>query len=432
MHPLIMYAINCLRIRSSVLQTILVVLFLGTGVLFFSTCYIPEAFGAGAPETQIFHEQLLSFFGGAPFPLKVAVTDPAGVTEVRCYFRFDRSAPFVYSEMVSAGNKMFTTKLPVAASTVKDVEYLFLVVNGQKQAILSKTFTLNKKSSWGRTTGVQNLAPERYQLKSDVEGADTVKESFLQPENVDLSLSRQQDRYGLLAGLYTREQIGLEVVEGYFGAFRFDSTKRMMAVKGSIVTRRALALSSSQEKSTVAKGTAGAKQVSEPQIAGSSWAGLFWRSDNYKGTVQPVTATVTQKADGKVSITTSLAGLGHSFEGEIYDGGHLLLYDAFDNEDWSTLDGPVTDLYIKIEDYVIPPYDECYHSAECDRPAECSDPDVFPLPDICNEPLPDSCNDPIPDECVHWPINIIELKRSTNERVPIGALLLLLSPDKGE
>ncbi len=421
MYPLIMFVLNFLRVRSSFLQTILVVLFLGPGVLFFSTCYIPEAFGAGAPETQIFHEQLLSFFGGTPFPLKVAVTDPAGVTEVRCYFRFDRSAPFVYSEMVSAGDHVFTTTLPAPASTVKDVEYLFLVVNGQKQAILSKTFTLNRKSNrQGRTIGAQNLVPERYQLQSDVDGADTVKEFLLQPENVDLSLVRQQDHYGVLAGLYTREQIGFEVVEGYFGAFRFDSTKRMVAVKGSIVTRKALGLSSSQEKSTVAKETAAAKQVSEPQIAGSSWTGSFWRSDNYNGTVTPVTATVTQMADGKISITTSLTGLGHSFEGDIYDGGHLLLHDAYDNEDWSTLDGPVTDLYIKIEDYVIPPSEDCDRPSECTRAEECRDPDLVTLPDSCYVPLPDAC--------VHWPINIIELKRSTNEKVPMGVFLLLLSP----
>jgi hypothetical protein len=316
---------------------------------------------------------------------------------------------------------------------VQKIEYLFLVVNGQKQAILSPTFTLNKNNIKKRnTTDVQNVAAERYLLKAEVDGAGVVNSFFLQPANVQISFVRSQDHYGVLAGLYSREQLGSDIVSGYFGAFRLDSKKGLVAVKGSIVIGRSGELSLPREKNTVVKQTVEGEQVSEPQIAGSSWTGLFWRSDDYENTVQPVTATVTQDTDGKVTVTTSLEGLGHSFEGEIYDGGHLLLYDAYDDEDWSTQDGPVTDLYIKIEDYVIPSTDECKLPDECKRP-ECLDPDVVPLPDICNTPLPDICNVPLPDECVNWPLNIIELKRSTNEKVPSGALYLLLkSSDLGE
>jgi hypothetical protein len=421
-----MFVVSFLRIRNSVLQTILVVLFFGMGLLFLSDCYMPDAYGAGVPETQIFHKQLFAFILGDPLPLNVAVTDPDGVAEVRCYFRFDRSAPFVYSIMASAGEHKFTTKLPAATSTVKDVEYLFLVVNGRKQAILSSTFAVNKMDvQKGYADGAQNSVLERYQLKAEVDGTGTVKNYFLQPANVQISPALSQDRYGVLAGLYSREQLDSDIVSGYFGAFRLDPQNNIVAVKGSIVTRRASALSASQGKSTAVKEAAVGEQVSVPQIAGSSWKGLFWRSNDYENTVKPVTATVTQEANGKVLITTSLTGLGHSFEGEIYNTGHMLVNDTYDDEIWSTLDGPVNDLYIKIEDYVVPPTDYCKRPEECTRPEECLDPTV-PPPEICNAPLPAICYEPLPDECVHWPLNIIELKRSTNERVPIGALLLLL------
>ena len=430
---LIMSAIFPLKMKNLVVLMTLVCIFLAMGMLSLAVVSTPEAWGAGVPVTQIFHQQVISFLEGSSLPLEVDVNDPAGVTGVRCYFRFDSSVPFIYSEMAPGKNNIFTTQLPVAISTVQKIEYLFLVVNGQKQAILSPTFTLNKNNTSKRSaTGVQNVAAEHYQLKSEVDGADTVNNFFLQPANIQISLVPQQNRYGMLAGLYSREQLRSEVVAGYFGAFRLDPRNNIAAVKGSIVIGRSGELSLSREKNTVTKETVDIEQVSVPQITGSSWTGLFWRSNDYANTVQPVTATVTQNADGRVTITTSLTGLGHSFSGEIYDGGHLLLYDAYDDEDWSTQDGPVTDLYIKIEDYVIPSTDECKLPDECKRPDECLDPDIVPSPDICNTPLPDICNAPLPDECVNWPLNIIELKRSTNEKVPIGALYLLKSSDVGE
>ena len=428
-----MSAIFPLKMKNLVVLVTLVCM-LVMGMLSLAVVSIPEAWSAGVPVTQIFHQQVFSFLEATSLPLEVAVSDPAGIKEVRCYFRFDSSVPFVYSEMVSSGNNVFTTRIPATISSVQKIEYVFLVVNGQKQAILSSTFTLNKKNNIKKRNaiGVQNIVAERYLLKAGIDGAGTVNNFFLQSANVQISFVRSQDHYGVLASLYSREQLGSDIVSGYFGAFRLDPQNNIVAVRGSIVTRSALDLSVSQGKNTVIKEAVGGEQVSEPQIAGSSWTGLFWRSNDYENTVQPVTATVTQDTDGKVTVTTSLEGLGHSFEGEIYDGGHLLLYDAYDGEDWSTQDGPVTDLYIKIEDYDIPSTDECKLPDECKRP-ECLDPDIVPSPDICNTPLPDICNAPLPDECVNWPLNIIELKRSTNEKVPSGALYLLLkSSDLGE
>ena len=334
----------------------LVFMFLGLEVLLLSVVYIPEACGTTVPVTEILHEQVFSFLEGSSLPLEVAVKDPAGVTGVRCYFRFDSSLPFIYSEMAGAKNNVFTTQLPVAIAAVQKIEYLFLVVNGQQQVILSPTFTSTKKGDNVQSTAVQNLVPEQYQLKSEVGGAATVKSFFLQPDNVQISLVPQQDHYGVLAGLYSREQIGTEVAAGYFGSFRLDPTKGMLAVKGYIVTRRSSDLSLSLEKSAVAKAPAVAEpasveSVQAPNISGNDWTGYFWRSDYFAGTVVPITATVIQTADGLVSITTSREDVGHYFEGNIDVTGHMLVYDAYDGADWSTFEGPATDVYIKIEDY---------------------------------------------------------------------------------
>ena len=191
------------------------------------------------------------------------------------------------------------------------------------------------------------------------------------------------------AGLYSKEQIGAEVAAGYFGSFRLDPKKVMIAVKGYIVIGRSDSISSLQEESAVARDTVVGESVSAPDISGDGWTGYFWRSDLYafNGTKIPVTATVTQTTDGLVSITTSKEGLGHYFEGNIDVTGQMLVYDAYDNEDWSTHDGPATDVSIEIEDYVVPP----------------------------------SLEHPDP------PLNIIKLTRSPKLKFPLAAIALLLS-----
>ncbi|MCX5871562.1 MAG: hypothetical protein NTY00_13255 [Deltaproteobacteria bacterium] len=385
---LILFAVNHLRMRNVIMLARLVCMLLVLGVLSLSVVYIPDAWSAGDPQTQIAYQQLSFFSEESSLPIEVAVKDPAGVTEVRCYFRFDSSLPFVYSEMVSAKNNVFTTKLPIAIATVQQIEYLFLVVNGQKQAIISPTFTLNKKDIRnGYATGTQNLIQEQYQLKSEVDGADAVKDFFLQPDNISISSVPQQDHYGVLAGLYSKEQLSSDAVPGYFGSFRLDPKNGIIRVKGYIVIRRSSDLSSSQGKSAVAKDGVFPEQGVAPDISGDGWTGFFWRSDDYAGTVVPLTLTVTQNPDGRVTITTSKEGLGHYFTGIIDTTGHMLIYDAYDGEDWSTHIGPATDVWMNIEDYVRPP----------------------------------SLVDRTP------PLNIIEVRRSPRPKFPTAAISLLLS-----
>ena len=383
-----MIANSPLRMKNIVVRVKLGCMLLVMGVLSLSVVYIPDALSSGVPETQIAHQQLPFFSEESSLPIEVSVKDPARVTEVRCYFRFDSSVPFFYREMVSAKDNIFTTKLPIAKSTVHQIEYLFLVVNGQKQVILSQTFALSKKNiSNGSATDIRNFVQEQYQLKSEVDGADTAKEFFLQPDNVSISLVPQQDHYGVLSGLYTKEQLSSDVVAGYFGSFRLDPKNGIVRVKGYMVIRLPSDLYSSQEKGTVAKDGYFPELGVAPDISGDDWIGYFWRSDDYAGTVVPLRAVVAQTKEGRVTIMTSKPGLGHFFEGNISTTAHMLLYDGFDGEDWSTHVGPATDVWINIEDYVRPPT----------------------LWDL------------------NPPLNIIEVTRSPRPKFPTAAISLLLS-----
>jgi hypothetical protein len=355
---------HLLQLRKALLLQTFFFLCVGPIAVFLLACCVPDACSAGVPQTHLVHSFASFFLENSSFPLEVNVYDPAGITEVRCYFRFDSSGPFVYSEMTGGKDAAFTTTLPAAIASVQKIEYIFLVVNGQKQAIISSLFTLNKADTGNRTV-ISSQHPDKkyYHLLADIEGAETVKDFLLQPSTAKISRVSPQKHYGVLAGLYSKEQIGCEVAEGYFGAFRLDAQNKIMPIKGYIVLRHSCDSFMPQKQQALAQGeiasfpatTGDDEVISAPDIAGDNWKGYFWRSDFWAGTFVPITATVTQTKEGVVTLITSKEGIGHDFSGNIDITGHMVMTDSFDNEVWSTFEGPATEVYIKIEDYVEPP-----------------------------------------------------------------------------
>ena len=86
-----------------------------------------------------------------------------------------------------------------------------------------------------------------------------------------------------------------------------------------------------------------------PNLNGQ-WAG-YYKSE--EGNYQNLTATITHTGR-RVTITTSMPpGIIHRLVGQIDGGGNMLLYDQFDNEDWTTLYGPASSKSINLADYVI-------------------------------------------------------------------------------
>lgn len=87
-----------------------------------------------------------------------------------------------------------------------------------------------------------------------------------------------------------------------------------------------------------------------PNLNGDTWRGSL---QNSRGLFVTISATVTHN-DDQIIINTSIPDnqLGGLFEGTITDLGTMLLYDAADGEDWTTLFGPVTVNSIDIADFV--------------------------------------------------------------------------------
>jgi hypothetical protein len=87
-----------------------------------------------------------------------------------------------------------------------------------------------------------------------------------------------------------------------------------------------------------------------PNLNGDTWRGSL---QNSRGLFITISATVTHN-DDQIVINTSIADnqLGGLFRGTITDLGTMLLFDAADGEDWTTLFGPVTTNSIDIADFV--------------------------------------------------------------------------------
>ncbi len=86
-----------------------------------------------------------------------------------------------------------------------------------------------------------------------------------------------------------------------------------------------------------------------PNLNGD-WAG-YYKSVN--GNYQNLTATISHTGS-RVVITTSVpeGSIIHELIGQIDASGNMLLYDQFDNEDWTTLYGPASTNSINLADFV--------------------------------------------------------------------------------
>lgn len=103
-------------------------------------------------------------------------------------------------------------------------------------------------------------------------------------------------------------------------------------------------------------GTAGSGQPAPQQPAkvvgpnlNGNWAGYY---KSIEGHYQNLSATITHVGNRVTIETTMPPGIVNKLVGQIDGAGNMLLYDQFDNEDWTTLYGPASSNSINLADYV--------------------------------------------------------------------------------
>lgn len=85
-----------------------------------------------------------------------------------------------------------------------------------------------------------------------------------------------------------------------------------------------------------------------PNLNGN-WAGYY---KSRTGKFENLRATITHSGTRVVISTTKSTGVARELIGRIDPIGKMLLYDSFDNEDWTTLFGPASANSINLADYV--------------------------------------------------------------------------------
>jgi hypothetical protein len=109
----------------------------------------------------------------------------------------------------------------------------------------------------------------------------------------------------------------------------------------------------STEKSTPKKKTVNIPGTPEGELVGPSIAGSWSGQISVYGQGSAaVSAQISHQGSRVHIVTSSPFAIGRSFSGSISASGSMLLYDAYDHEDWTTFYGPASANSIKIADYV--------------------------------------------------------------------------------
>jgi hypothetical protein len=134
--------------------------------------------------------------------LEADVRDRAGIQLVRCYFKADAQAEYVFVPMTADGTHQYRAVLPAPASHTEQIRYLFLVVNSDKQVVKTLPFRMEKMEEatevpdWQQVSQETDVAiytelvrpPEQLAGFSDSIAMDMVESSL---------------RFGMVAGIYS-------------------------------------------------------------------------------------------------------------------------------------------------------------------------------------------------------------------------------------
>lgn len=153
--------------------------------------------------TAVKHKALKHFVAKHRLRVEAKVTDPQGVSLVRCYFRAVGQADYVFVGMKAGEKDTFSGALPAPSPETKAIEYLFLAVNGRNQVVKTQTFRTESRDtteipSW-QIAGAEGTIAVSTELPlattprgfTDSITADTVESSV---------------RFGYVAGIYIMTQ----------------------------------------------------------------------------------------------------------------------------------------------------------------------------------------------------------------------------------
>ena len=309
------------------------------------------------PDTTINHQAPASFTVNERIVLDVQIDDSTGVVDARCYFKADSDDIYLSVSMHKLVENNFQCVLPAYGSGVETVEYFFLAVNESGQVIRSTPYLI-PESGPVVATGEQIAAPVSGQLEVFSELGDSRIEdtSIIDPRVLLMVTEQLHQLYGLRAGVYSQADIpnSSGVMQGFFGGFILNPADNTVEpLQGSAPGLKSLTVIQSPAAGIFSEKSTNRAATEQVNIAGKHSRGYFDISDESYNEMD-IAASISQSGI-EVSITTSKSDLGHHLTGTINSYGDMLVYDSYDEEDWSTHYGPASYTQVEIYDYIWPP-----------------------------------------------------------------------------
>ena len=145
---------------------------------------------------KIAHSPIKYFVPGSRIKVSGKVTDPTGIMLVRCYFKAEGAADFVFVDMTSHSDE-YDGILPSPSPNTNSIEYLILAVNNKKVVFKTQSFFIKKsdkkKPAW------QNVdSSEQITVKTELPTPPETIAGFSDDIAVDVVESAL--RFGLVAG----------------------------------------------------------------------------------------------------------------------------------------------------------------------------------------------------------------------------------------
>jgi len=104
--------------------------------------HMPMAFAQEKLSTKVTHKPLKYFVSGHRIQVGAEISDKAGVSVVRCYFKSPEQADYVFVSMSQSEKNLYQGILPAPDQNTDNIIYLFLVANKNNQIIKTQEFLL--------------------------------------------------------------------------------------------------------------------------------------------------------------------------------------------------------------------------------------------------------------------------------------------------
>lgn len=159
----------------------------------------PAFAAAEKAKTKVKHKPIKYFVAEKRISIDVDVKDPKGVEIVRCYFRSQGEADFVFVSMQGNDMGTYNAILPAPSKTTEVIEYVFLVVNSEKQIAKTQTFTIPKSDSDNKSPAWQQTGSEgEIAVKTELPQAPAELPGFT--DSITLDTVESSLRFGVVAG----------------------------------------------------------------------------------------------------------------------------------------------------------------------------------------------------------------------------------------